>query len=434
LLLDLGNEQVRAMRAQGVRTAEDEAQAKRVARDFDIKRLDQSFLDDPYPVYRALREHDPVHRMPDGSYFLSRYDDCAAVYRDPKTWSSDKKIDFRPNFGTSSLYEHHTTSLVFNDPPYHSRVRKLLAPAFTPRALKALQPRIEALVDRLLDRAAERRTIDLIGDFAAAIPLQLIGDMLGGPDDERGPLRDWSLTILGALEPVLTPEQFQRGNQAVDDFKLYLRDLVARRSRERQLDEGEILSKLIAASELAPNGGSGDRMTDLELLHNCIFLLNAGHETTTNLIGNGVDLLIRNPDALRNLRDHPELIESAVEEFLRVESSNQLGNRRAAKDTTLGGVAMQRGTYIHIGIGAANRDPAQFPDPERLDIARHPNRHLAFGTGIHACAGMSLARMEAHVAIGKLVRRFETLEHGGEFLRGGRARFRGFLRYPLRLA
>lgn len=137
LLLDLGNKQVRAMRAQGVRTAEDEAQAKRLARDFDIKRLDQSFLDDPYPVYRALREHDPVHRMPDSSYFLSRYDDCAAVYRDPVTWSSDKKIDFRPNFGTSSLYEHHTTSLVFNDPPYHSRVRKLLAPAFTPRAESA---------------------------------------------------------------------------------------------------------------------------------------------------------------------------------------------------------------------------------------------------------------------------------------------------------
>ena len=135
----------------------------------------------------------------------SRYDDCAAVYRDAKTWSSDKKIDFRPNFGDSALYEHHTTSLVFNDPPYHSRVRKLLAPAFTPRALKALQPRIEALVDRLLDRAAERGEIDLIADFAAAIPLQLIGDMLGVPQDERGPLRDWSLAILGALEPVLSP-------------------------------------------------------------------------------------------------------------------------------------------------------------------------------------------------------------------------------------
>lgn len=416
------------------RTAKDPVRSVReTALAFDIKRLDASFLNDPFPVYRVLREHDPIHRMQDGSYFLTRYDDCAAVYRDPATWSSDKKVDFRPNLGNTSLYEHHTTSLVFNDPPYHNRVRKLLAPAFTPRALKALQPRIEALVDRLLDRAAVRGEIDLIGDFAAAIPLQLIGDMLGVPDGEREPLRDWSLAILGALEPVLSPEQLQRGTAAVDDFKGYLRDLIERRSREQNVDEGEILSKLIAASQLAPDGGPSEGMTDLELLHNCIFILNAGHETTTNLIGNGIDLLIRNPDAMDDLRKNPDLVESAVEEFLRVESSNQLGNRRAAKDTSLGGISMPQGTYVHIAIGAANRDPAQFPDPDRVDIRRHPNRHLAFGLGIHACAGMSLARMEAQVAIGKLVQRFGRIERAGAFVRGGRARFRGFLQYPLLL-
>jgi cytochrome P450 len=232
---------------------------------------------------------------------------------------------------------------------------------------------------------------------------------------------------------VLTPEQFSRGTQAVDDFKIYLRDLVERRSQEHSDDEGEILSKLIAASEFSSIETLAERLTDIELLHNCIFILNAGHETTTNLIGNGVDLLIRNPGAIRELRENPELIETAVEEFLRVESSNQLGNRRAAKDTVLAGVAMPEGTYVHIGIGAANRDPAQFPDPDRLDIRRQPNRHLAFGTGIHACAGMSLARMEAQVAIGRLVQRFKTIERAGDFVRGGRARFRGFLHYPLRL-
>src|SRR5262245_6645578 len=401
---------------------------------FDIKRLAASFLDNPFPVYRALREHDPVHRMPDGSYFLSRYDDCATVYRDPETWSSDKKVDFKPNFSDSALYEHHTTSLVFNDPPYHARVRKLLAPAFTPRALAALQPRIEALVDRLLDQAAARGGMDLIADFAAAIPLQLIGDMLGIPNDERAPLRDWSLAILGALEPVLSPAQRERGIAAVDDFKAYLRRLIGQRSDRPSQDEGEILSKLIAGSDLSPVPGAGERLSELELLHNCIFILNAGHETTTNLIGNGVDLLIRHPDAMRDLREHPDCIETAVEEFLRLESSNQLGNRRAAKDTTLAGVAMARGTYIHIGIGAANRDPTQFPDPDRLDIRRHPNRHLAFGLGIHTCAGMSLARMEAQVASSRLVRRFATIERAGEIRRGGRARFRGILSYPLRLA
>jgi cytochrome P450 len=402
-----------------------------IARGFDLSRLSRAFLDDPYPTYRALREHDPVHRMADGSYFLTRYDDLVAIYRDSKTWSSDKKVQFKPPFGDSALYEHHTTSLVFNDPPIHTRVRKLLSPAFTPRALNALRSRIEALVDRLLDAAAERGQIDLIGDFAAAIPVQLIGDMLGIPQAERGPLRDWSLAILGALEPVLSPAQRHQGIKAVTEFKDYLRGLVARRQREGANDPAEILSTLIAGSEVAAAGSDGDRLSELELLHNCIFLLNAGHETTTNLIGNGVDLLLRHPEALRELAARPELIETAVEEFLRMESSNQLGNRRAASDTRIADVAMPAGTYVHLCIGAANRDPAQFPEPDRLDLAREPNRHLAFASGIHICAGNSLARMEAQVAIGKLVARFASIERAGDFVRGGRARFRGFLRYPV---
>ena len=412
--------------------------ARATALAFDLKRLDPAFLDDPFPVYRALREHDPVHRMPDGSYFLSRYDECAAVYRDPGTWSSDKTVDFQPSLGDGLLYEHHTTSLVFNDPPYHSRVRKLLAPAFTPRALMALQPRIEALVDRLLDRAAARGGMDLIADFAAAVPIQLVGDMLGVPEAERAPLRDWSLAILGALEPVLTVEQLERGNRAVDEFKAYLRDLIDRRGRAPDRDEGEILSKLSAGTAPGPGDPSPDdspeRLSELELLHNCIFILNAGHETTTNLIGNGVDLLLRDPAALADLRADPALIGTAVEEFLRLESSNQLGNRRATRATELGGVPMPASTYVHIGIGAANRDPAQFPEPDRLDVRRQPNRHLAFGTGIHACAGMWLARMEGQVAIGRLVQRFATIERDGPAVRGGRARFRGFLRYPVRVS
>jgi cytochrome P450 len=401
---------------------------------FDLKALDAEFLDDPYPTYQALRQYDPLHRMPDGSYFLSRYDDCLAVYRDAATWSSDKKLDFKPNFADSLLYEHHTTSLVFNDPPYHTRVRKLLAPAFTPRALAALQRRIEALVDCLLDAAAERGEIDLIADLAAAVPIQLIGDMLGIPHDERGPLRDWSLAILGALEPVLSPRQFASGVAAVADFKAYLHAIIAERVRNAANDPAEILSTLIGASAFASDAGANEQLSQSELIHNCIFLLNAGHETTTNLIGNAVDLLIRHPAAMDDLRRHPDAIETAVEEFLRMESSNQLGNRRATTDTVLGGLVMPAGTYVHIGIGAANRDPTQFPDPDRLDIRRHPNRHLAFGTGIHACAGMSLARMEAQVAIGRLLARFAHIEPAGAFVRGGRARFRGFRSYPVRLS
>jgi len=414
------------------RPADDEA-PRAAAAAFDLRRLSPKFLDDPYPTYRALRQFDPIHRMPDGSYFLSRYADCLAVYRDAATWSSDKKVDFRPNFSDSLLYEHHTTSLVFNDPPYHTRVRKLLAPAFTPRALRALQPRIEALVERLLDEAAARGEIDLIADFAAAIPVALIGDMLGIPAGERAPLRGWSLSILGALEPVLSAEKFAGGVTAVAEFKDYLNAIIARRLREDAHDPAEILSKLIAASEFARASAGEERLSRLELVHNCIFLLNAGHETTTNLIGNAVDLLIRHPDAMDELRAHPQALDSAVEEFLRMESSNQLGNRRATRATALGGVAMPAGSYVHIGIGAANRDPEEFSDPDRLDISRAPNRHLAFGTGIHACAGMSLARMEAQVAIGRLLRRFSRIEPAGAPRRTGRARFRGFASYPVRL-
>jgi cytochrome P450 len=398
---------------------------------FDIRKLSPEFLENPYPTYRALRERDPVHRMPDGSYFLTRYDDCLEVYHDTATWSSDKKVDFQPNFADSLLYEHHTTSLVFNDPPYHTRVRKLLAPAFTPRALRALQARIEELVDRLLDDAAEHGRIDLIADFAAAIPIQLIGDMLGIPQGEREPLREWSLAILGALEPALNQQQFDTGVRAVAEFKDYLDDIVVRRQGNDDSDPAEILSKLIAGTDLTSPAAHSDRMSKLELIHNCIFLLNAGHETTTNLIGNGVDLLIRHPAVMADLRNHPEAVDTAVEEFLRMESSNQLGNRRAAKDAVLGGIEMSTGSYVHIAIGAANRDPAQFPDPDRLDIRRQPNRHLAFGTGIHACAGMSLARMEAQVAIGRLLQRFSRIESAGAFVRSGRARFRGFKSYPV---
>jgi cytochrome P450 len=402
-------------------------------RDFDLTRLSKAFLNDPYPTYAALRERSPVHRLPDGSFFLTRYDDVAQVYRDTATWSSDKKLDFRPNFGDSLLYEHHTTSLVFNDPPVHTRVRKLLAPVFTPRSLKALEPRIDELVDRLLDNAARVQVIDLVDDFAAAIPLQLIGDLLGVPQDERRPLRNWSLRILGALEPVLNKEQFEAGVKSVAEFKEYLTKLIADRKVQVTADRREILSILINASAFATDGGANDaeRLSEPELIHNCIFLLNAGHETTTNLIGNSIDLLLRNPDVKAELANNPGLIETTIEECLRMESPNQLGNRRATKDTELRGMAIPAGSYAHLCIGAANRDPEQFPDPERLNIRRSPNRHLAFGMGIHACAGMSLARMEARIAIGKMLARFHTIERAGDAVRGGRARFRGFLHFPV---
>ncbi len=317
---------------------------------------------------------------------------------------------------------------MFRDPPDHTRIRRLFAPAFTPRALAALEPRIERLVDELLAGAAARGGMDVVDDFAAAVPVQLIGDMLGIPADERGPLRGWSLAILGALEPAPGPAQLDAGNRAVEAFKDYLRRLIAARRRRPSSDPGEILSALIAAED------AGDRLTEVELLHQCIFLLNAGHETTTNLIANAVLTLLEHPEAAARLRAEPALIATAIDEFLRYESPNQLGNRRTVGAAVIAGVALPPDTLITLCIGAANRDPAQFPDPDRVDVARTPNRHLAFITGIHACAGMWLARMEGRVAIGRLVARFPSLRLAGAPVRGRRARFRTLVSLPVAVA
>ncbi|MGX1415133.1 cytochrome P450 [Bradyrhizobium elkanii] len=391
---------------------------------FDLEKLTPEFYADPYPTYRALRENAPVKRLPNGCYFLTRYDDLVAAYKNTKVFSSDKKKEFLPKYGNSLLYEHHTTSLVFNDPPAHTRVRRLIMGALSPRAIAGMEPDLIALVDSLLDRIETRDRAELIGDFASAIPVEVIGNLLDVPHDEREPLRDWSLAILGALEPVIGKDAFDRGNNAVKDFLGYLETLVERRRARPGNPERDVLTRLIQGED------NGERLTAKELLHNCIFLLNAGHETTTNLIGNGLVTLTQNPDQKQRLIAHPELIKTAVEEMLRYESSNQLGNRMIVEETELGGITMPAGTLVTLCIGAANRDPAQFPNPEGFDVARTPNRHLAFGTGAHQCAGMALARLEGAVAISRFLERFPNYALDGEPVRGGRVRFRGFLSVP----
>jgi cytochrome P450 len=371
-----------------------------------------------------LREHEPLKRMPNGSYFLTRYDDLVSAYKNTRLFSSDKKREFAPKYGNSLLYEHHTTSLVFNDPPAHTRVRRLIMGALSPRAIAGMEPDLIALVDRLLDALAVKGHVELIEDFASAIPVQVIGNLLDVPMEERGPLRDWSLAILGALEPVIGPEVFARGNEAVKDFLAYLEILVARRRAKPGNPERDVLTRLIQGED------NGERLTAGELLHNCIFLLNAGHETTTNLIGNGLVALSRNPAEKRRLIENPALIKTAIEEILRFESSNQLGNRMTTEPVELGGIKLAAGTPVTLCIGAANRDPAQFADPEALDVARAPNRHLAFGTGAHQCAGMALARLEGAIAVSRFLARFPGYALSAPPVRGGRVRFRGFLSVP----
>src|SRR5215218_9182789 len=400
------------------------ASANELAASFDLEKLTPEFYDDPYPTYRALRENEPVKRLRIGTVFLTRYDDLVTTYKNTKSFSSDKKREFAPKYGDTPLYEHHTTSLVFNDPPAHTRVRRLIMGALSPRAIAGMEPDIIKLVDGLLDAIAVKGSCELIEDFAASIPIEVIGNLLDVPHDERAPLREWSLAILGALEPVVSPEVAARGNKGVADFLAYLETLVARRRAKPGNPERDVLTRLIQGED------NGERLTEKELLHNCIFLLNAGHETTTNLIGNGLVALSGDAAEKTRLIQHPDLIKTAVEEFLRFESSNQLGNRMTTEPVDLGGVMLAAGTPVTLCIGAANRDPAQFIDPEKLDIGRTPNRHLAFATGAHQCAGMALARLEGAIAISRFLARFPRYELQGAPVRGGRARFRGFLSVP----
>ena len=393
--------------------------------DFDLRHLPDAFYDDPYPTYRALREHEPVKHLPDGGIFLSRHADLARVYQDTTAFSSDKKKEFGAKYGTGSrLFRHHTTSLVFNDAPYHARVRRTILGAMIPRALAPLAPKLTMLVARLLDDAADRGTFDAVAEFAAAIPVEVIGDLLLVPDADRAPLRGWSLAILGALEPALSDAAFARGEQALAEFHAYLRALIAERRARPGDAERDVLTRLLQSAE---------PLSEDELVENCVFLLNAGHETTTNLIGNALELFARFPDERRRIADDPALLRSALEEVLRYESSNQLGNRLTLRDTEIGGIAVAAGTFVTLGIGAANRDPDAFQYPGRFDVARRPNPHLAFAAGPHQCAGMNLARMEATIALDGFLKRFPDYALAAPPVRARRARFRGFAQLPLRL-
>jgi cytochrome P450 len=426
--------------------------AQDIARTLDLRALPRDFLDNPYPVYAALREDQPFKRMPDGSYFLTRHADLVAVYRDAKVFSSDKQVEFGPKYnhapyneppyttagGVAPLFEHHTNSLVFNDPPLHTRVRRLIMGALTRRAIEAMEPGLVSLVDSLLDKIEAQGGGDLIEDFASAIPVEIIGNLLDVPHADREPLRGWSLAILGALEPSLTPEQEALGNRSVNEFLAYLRDLVAQRRQRPGDPEHDVLTRLIQGEKDGETGG--DALSEVELLQNCVFLLNAGHETTTNLIGNALISLQEWPEhrmrLLSDLQQAPDeaaeeqILGLAVDEFLRFESSNQLGNRRALQATQVNGVDLPAGALVTLCIGAANRDPAVYENPEQLDLRRTGNKHLAFGFGVHQCAGLSLARLEGRIAIGRFLQRFPEYRLKTDPERGGRARFRGFLSAP----
>jgi hypothetical protein len=290
-----------------------------------------------------------------------------------------------------------------------------------------MEPDVAKLVDLLLDGFVSGKPFNFIDEFAARIPIEVIGNLLDIPRTERGPLRGWSVAILSGLEPKLTPQMLEAGSRAVTEFVSFLKVLVRERKKQPGDPETDVLTRLIQGEK------DGERLSETELYHQCIFLLNAGHETTTNLIGNGLWALLNNDDQLQTLRKDPSLINSAIEEMLRFDGPIQLNNRRLTAPLALGGRTLPEGTFVTIGIGAANHDPSQFPDPERFDVRRKPNRHVAFGQGDHVCVGMNVARMEGRIAFSRLLARFPRIELGGEPERDRRVRFRGFRNLPVRV-
>lgn len=371
---------------------------------YQLVSTDDERWGDPHPVYHRLRSEAPRWRMPEGAILLTTYADCEAVLRDPR-WSSNTSHRETPTdelTGTHPIRDVDFPVLLFMDPPDHTRVRRLVSKAFTPRSIERMRPHIAELVDGMLDEAAEAGEMDVVGELGFRLPATVICEMMGVPTADQAQFHGWSSDATRLLDGDIDPETTQRGILAVMQFVGYFNDLFEER-RRRPGDD--LISALLAAEE------EGDRLSEEELRSIVLLLFMAGHETTTNLIGNGTWALLRNRDEMRRLRDDPSLDASAVEELLRWDGPVHVTGRVATTDLALdGGTVIPKGSDVVTLLAAANRDPARFGDPDRLDLSRDDGAHLAFSYGIHYCLGAALARAEGQIAIGRLVRRFAEIE------------------------
>ena len=351
---------------------------------------------DPYAVYRRLRDRDPVHRMRlVDAWVLTRYDHADAMLRDHKRFSNEGR----------RFYDTGLTTILDLDPPDHARLRALVSRAFTPRSVSRWEGRVQAIADRLLDAVSDHDRFDLIAALGYPLPVTVIAEMLGVPADDMDRFEGWSNDIALTVEPILTPAQVEGVRRAAGELFAYFETIVEARRREPRDD---LVSALLAAEE------EGDRLSREELLSTMLLILVAGNETTRNLIGNGMLALLRHPDQLKRLRDDPELLEPAVDELLRYDSPVQLDGRVVREDLEMGGRRLRAGEKVIALIGAANRDPAAFGNPEALDIGRGERSHLSFGRGIHYCLGASLAVMEARIAFRGLLDRFPSIRLASE--------------------
>lgn len=366
--------------------------------------LDPAFIADPYPFYRSLRESAPVAKSPMGFWLVSSYAEAALVLRD-RRFGKDFVANMQRRYGPAAMQEPAIASLAHTmlvlDPPDHTRLRGLVIKAFTARRIADMRPRIQAIVAEQLDRVADKGAMDVMADLAHRLPVIVICDLLGIPEAHRGPFLATSSVNGRILDPVpMSRAELDQANESTRLAGAYFEQLCELRRKEPQDD---LTTELVRAEE------QGDRLSSEELRANIGLLFGAGHETTTNLIGNGLLALHRNPEQWQRLKDEPSLIPTMVEELLRYDSSVQLTARVAHEDLELGGVAIAKGDYVIALLGAANRDPAQFDDPDRLDIARQNVRPLSFGGGIHHCLGAQLARLEAELVFAALVERLPDL-------------------------
>jgi pimeloyl-[acyl-carrier protein] synthase len=379
--------------------------------------------DDPYPVYDRIRDTGRVLWVEElGRWLVTGHREALAVLCHSRASSDRRRYQDAPPGDAGGGYR--PGGLPFVDPPDHTRLRALVQQAFTPKAVERLRPEVERLTDELLTAAGERGEADLIADFAGPLPAVVLAELLGIPPGDQELFRSWAMKIIETIDPVSQRVVSGAGHQASADLSDYLTRVIDER-RRRPADD--LISGMVHAEE------SGQRLSGDELLQMCLLLAVVGLETTTNLIGNGVSALLAHPAELRRLQAEPGLVKSAVEELLRYDAPVQLAGRVAVDDIELDGRTLRSGQVVGLVLGAANRDPAAFPDPDRLDLTRSPNNHVAFGRGIHFCLGAPLARLEGPIAIAALVTRFPKMRPAGEAKRRQNVHVRGFESVPIAL-
>lgn len=368
--------------------------------------LSPEFRADPYPIYARFRSEDPVHRNALGAWLLTRYDDVSAVLRDPRFAAHDisqtirGKRRFLPAGDIDALSDAIEQWLMLINPPDHTRLRRLVSRPFQPGSIKQLRPKVEQIVAGVMRRARPTGRMDVINDLALPLAVGMIAHILGVPDDGQERVRYWTDGIARVLDPLRSLEEYAEMNRIAGEFSEYFRGLFRER---RRAPKDDLISALMTAEH-------GAETTEKELLSVCMLLFASGEKTTVNLIGNAMLALLRHRDQLAALRAHPQLMPTAIQEFLRYDSPVQLSTRIPGEDVAFDGTTIPAGSLVFVSLGAANRDPRRFASADRLDVARSDNRHLAFSAGIHYCLGSALALLEAETAISAMIEQLDGLE------------------------